>query len=402
MKEDVFDFEYSLRNAYSVLERTERIRDEDKELVRAFVSQLKAQGVSTGRLAKYLYHLKTIGENLEAGFKGAQRADIERFMSWLRDEKYKAQTILDFVLVLKRFFKFVEYGNTDRELPYPENVRWLRKTLKHSETVQPEFLTAQEVEAMIIASSKPRDRAMLAVGFEAGLRASELLSLNLADLSFDSKGARIWVTGKTGQRIVRLISSVALLTRYLETHPRRADPSAPLWLTEATNFKNQRMSWVRWDRVLKDLAVKAGIKKRVHNHMLRHGSATENARYLTDSELKVRYGWTMGSKMPAVYVHLNGADLDDKLESIYSGRAVSPPQPKFTPVKCARCGDNNSPGVRFCKTCGTSLDPAELARESIEMEQLRSEIREMRTLLASRLSSQPSQEVSGASRFQTE
>ena len=62
--------------------------------------------------------------------KRANRKDIERFMGWLRSRDYSNETIADFILVLKRFYKFVESGNTDRETPYPESVRWLRKTIK--------------------------------------------------------------------------------------------------------------------------------------------------------------------------------------------------------------------------------------------------------------------------------
>ena len=93
---------------------------------------------------------------------------------------------------------------------------------------------------------------------------------------------------------------------------------------------NRRLSWVRWDRRLKQIARDAGIQKRVFNHMLRHGSATRNAKFLTDSELKVMYGWSMSSKMPTVYVHLSGKDLDDKLTALYSGTKIEQ-KPEFTP-----------------------------------------------------------------------
>ena len=71
--------------------------------------------------------------------------------------------------------------------------------------------------------------------------------------------------------------------------------------------------------------------------MLRHGSATENARFLSDSELKIKHGWTMGSRMPAVYVHPSGKDLDEKLFSIYSGKEAKPPTPDFMQLICVRC-----------------------------------------------------------------
>ena len=185
---------------------------------------------------------------------------------------------------------------------------------------------------MIKAATSLRDKAMLAVGYEAGLSATELLTLNVGSVVFDDRGARLHIErGKTGSRVVRLITSVSLLARYLEVHPFRNEPSSPLWLTESTNYMNHRLSWVRWNRSLKQVAESAGVKKRVFNHMLRHGSATRNAKFLTDSELKLMYGWSMSSKMPAVYVHLSGKDLDDKLTALYSGEKVEPTKPEFAP-----------------------------------------------------------------------
>jgi hypothetical protein len=51
--------------------------------------------------------------------------------------------------------------------------------------------------------------------------------------------------------------------------------------------------------------------------MFRHGSTTRNAKYLTDSELKRMYGWSMASWMPAVYIHLSAADLNQKYQQVY-------------------------------------------------------------------------------------
>ena len=79
---------------------------------------------------------------------------------------------------------------------------------------------------------------MISVGFEGGFRASELLLTNVDSVHFDEKGAVVRVHGKTGERSVRLISSAPLLSQYLETHPLRDYPQAPLWVNESTNFKN--------------------------------------------------------------------------------------------------------------------------------------------------------------------
>jgi hypothetical protein len=129
--DDVYDFEYKLRNAISLLERTEKITPHDKEKIWEFIELLKVLRVSKGRLAKYIFHLKLIGENLGVTFEPATRKDIERFVAgWLYEQGYKPGTIADCIMVLKRFYKFLRSGNVDKETPFPEEVRWLKRTIK--------------------------------------------------------------------------------------------------------------------------------------------------------------------------------------------------------------------------------------------------------------------------------
>jgi integrase/recombinase XerD len=365
--EDVYDYEYRLQNAISLVTKSEKISQKDKEHISRFLDLLRALRVSKGRLAKYVFHLKTIGENIGLEFEQATRKDIEHFTgNWLYNQSYSAETVADFIMVLKRFYKFLRFGNVDLETPFPEEVRWLKKTIKPNERRQPEFLTPQEVETLIRVAETIRHKAMIAVQFDGGFRPAELLLINIGDVHLDEKGARVRVRGKTGERTVRLVSAAPLLSQYIETHPFKENPEAPLWLTDATNYKFQRVGWRTWNNVLKRAWIKSGIKKpRMYSRMLRHGSATENARFLSDSELKVKHGWTMSSRMPAVYVQLSGKDLDDKLVSIYSGKAVKPPTPEFTLVICPRCKGSCSPGMVYCSRCGTPLNPEELATVSI-------------------------------------
>ena len=87
--------------------------------------------------------------------------------------------------------------------------------------------------------------------------------------------------------------------------------------------------------------------------------------YLPDAEMKVRYGWTMDSGMPAVYMHLSSQDLDPKLTRIYSGKPTERQRPEFSPSACTRSSESNAPGMRFCGRCGMPLDRAELVKSSV-------------------------------------
>ncbi|MGC8558667.1 MAG: tyrosine-type recombinase/integrase [Nitrososphaeria archaeon] len=105
-------------------------------------------------------------------------------------------------------------------------------------------------------------------------------------MKFDEHRARIVITGKTGPRIVRLITSVPLLSRWLDVHPKKQDPEAPLWVSSY----GQAISYRQFINKLKEYTKKAGIQKRIYPHLFRHTVATQAASYLTEYEMRIRFG----------------------------------------------------------------------------------------------------------------
>jgi len=391
----IHDYEYNLKNALSRVNSDPTLRDEDRRLLLAFLEHIKALRVSTGRQAKYANMLRTTSHMLRVPWRRAKRKDIEDLMTKLADHEivskrtgavrhYSAETMADFHMVVKRFQKFVRYGDTDQETPYPDEVRWLRKNVKESERRAPLFFTDQEVEGMIRAADRLRDKAFIATYGEMGGRPSEFLLLRIGDLTFDENGVVVQIRqGKTGWRTLRLISSAAYLADHISTHPYRSDPNAPLWLTTSTNHLNQPMSWLAADKLVKEAGSKAGVRKgRCHMYMFRHGSATRNARFLTDAEMRLMFGWSPSSKVPGRYVHLSGGDLDQKYQQVYgSGRPVEPPRPSFAPVICPRCQEKASPGMLYCPRCASPLDQAERAKVAVQEESTKKEVSELKGLL---------------------
>ena len=408
--DEVYDYPYSLRWAEKRLETDPGVRAQDKKLIQAFMKHVAAQGVSTGRRAKYVYVLQRCAQEIRVPFRRAKRRDIEDLIMRLTDHEivtkgpdgsqkrrhYSPETMADFRQMLKRFQKFVRYGDTDKDTPFPDEVKWLRDNVKLSERKEPEFFTDEEVEALIRAADTIRDKALIAVAGELGTRVSEVLLIRLGDVRFDDAGAILHIRrGKTGARTLRLISSVAYLADYVSTHPYRdKDPEAPLWLTTSTNHFNEPMSYVACSRMLKAAAAKAGVKhQRIHMYMFRHGSATRNAKYLSDAELRLMFGWSATSRMPAVYIHLSGGDLDMKYQQVYgSGKPVEPPKPAFAPPVCPRCQERGSPGMRFCPKCATPLEPGERAKAAAEEVATKKEISELRKLVEKSLQEHPASE----------
>jgi integrase/recombinase XerD len=277
----LYDYEFALKNSEKLLNQDPKIREADRKLIQAFMRHVKAQGVSVGRQAKYINHLRRSAQLIPVPFSKAKRGDIEELITQLTDFEwfvkrkdgtiarrthYSAETMADFRMAIKRFMKFVRYGDTDKETPLPEEVRWIRTTVKLSDKREPEFFNDTEVEAMIRAATSLRDKALLSLWAEVGGRPSEILLLKVGDVQFDDVGAIVHITrGKTGSRTLRVISSARHLAAHMETHPFKQDPDAPLWLTTCMSRLNQPLSWEGMSRIIKITAKRADIKKkRIH------------------------------------------------------------------------------------------------------------------------------------------
>ena len=193
--------------------------------------------------------------------------------------------------------------------------------------------------------------------YESGCRIGEILSLMIRNVEFDEYGCVLLVDGKTGQRRVRVIASAPKLASWIDNHPLRDQPDAPLWVNLGAKNRRRALTYGGAKSILKEIVDRAGIKKRVYPHLFRHSRATHLANHLTESQLKQHFGWIQGSSMASVYVHLSGRDVDRALLEL-NGINVSKEKEaeKFKAIDCPRCKTKNSPISKFCNSCGLALD----------------------------------------------
>ncbi|MFQ6115429.1 MAG: hypothetical protein ACE5NG_15320, partial [bacterium] len=112
-------------------------------------------------------------------------------------------------------------------------------------------------------------------------------------------------------------------------------------------------------RILKRLAKRAEIKKRVYPHLFRHSIATQWAKEFTETELKILGGWCRHSKMTQVYLHLSGADVEQKLlekRGLIKKAALKKREEVLKPKECPRCQETNPATAKFCLRCSLVLD----------------------------------------------
>jgi len=118
----------------------------------------------------------------------------------------------------------------------------------------------------------------------------------------------------------------------------------------------REMSYPALAKILKVAAGKAGLKKRITPHKLRHSRATFLASRLTEAQMNQIFGWKQGSEMPSIYVHLSGRDVDDAILGVYGLKKTEEEKPKLTPRICPRCNRSNTYDGKFCSRCGLALD----------------------------------------------
>ena len=142
----------------------------------------------------------------------------------------------------------------------------------------PSFLTIAEMERLLQAPdlSSPvgqRDRALIELLYAAGLRVSELVSLDVGQVALDTNEIRVWGKGAKERMVLMGKPAAEALNAYLGQG--RAEllgekKSGALFV----NRYGKRLSERGVQRILEKYANLAGIEKRIHPHLLRHTFAT--------------------------------------------------------------------------------------------------------------------------------
>jgi integrase/recombinase XerD len=142
----------------------------------------------------------------------------------------------------------------------------------------PKPLTVDEVAALVAAPGEDgplalRDRALLETLYGAGLRISELVALDVDDVDLDEGSVR--ALGKGSKE--RIVPLGRYAVRALEAYLRRARPDLAGPRSRGALFLNRRggrLTRQGCTNIIKAMARRAGIRKRVTPHMLRHSFAT--------------------------------------------------------------------------------------------------------------------------------
>ena len=339
-----------------------KMPEQNKKAIGAWINFLRARGLHQRTIIKNLYCMSCFLEDVQpkVQLKTATREDIEAAMAKLEGSDYSTKTKSNIKVVVKSFYK--HYLGEDSF--YPKQIAWVKSAGAKNKKMLPEdILTEEEILKMIEAAGNLRDKAIIALLYDSGIRVGELLSLKKKSAELNSEPGHIVVDGKTGMRKIPILFSAPYLSNYLEL-VKGKKPDEYLWTGIGSwTSTNRLVDGAAIRKLLRNAAKKAGIEKRIYPHLFRHSRATYYANRLTEQQLKALFGWTGDSRMVSTYVHMSGRDIDDAVMQTYGKRPKEMAAPVLTERICPRCRYANGIDFLHCKRCGAALETGTLMKE---------------------------------------
>lgn len=247
--------------------------------IRGFSSYLKLEkSLSKNSVESYLRDIRKFSEYLdyhkvEKGPGKISLEDLQGFLKWINELGMSARSQARIISGIKAFYKYLLLENEINKDPTEllESPKTGRKL--------PDFLTIIEIEKMISAIdlSKPegeRNKAILEILYGCGLRVSELVQLKISDIRFNEGFMRVIGKGDK-ERLVPLGNKARRQVRiYIEEVRNHIDIKKGYDDILFLSRRGTGLSRVMIFYIVRGLAEKAGIKKKIGPHTLRHSFAT--------------------------------------------------------------------------------------------------------------------------------
>lgn len=245
-------------------------------VIQAFVNYLRVdKGLSKNTIESYRRDMDKFAELVEerqVAVKDISRSDVTDFLASLYHRGLDSRSVARHLATIRHFFRFALQEGYVTEDP--------ALTIESPKTVHslPQFLSIEEVENLLQQPDQTtvigiRDRAMIEMMYSTGIRVSELCGIKTSDLKHDPGLLRCIGKGNKERLVPVGRSAVEAAQKYLkEARPKLLRDRISPYL-----FLNQRgtpVNRVKFWALLSEYGRKAGLRKRLKPHMLRHSFAT--------------------------------------------------------------------------------------------------------------------------------
>lgn len=292
--------------------------------IKNYQSYLKIErGLSKNTIANYTFDIERLclflNENAIAvsPIKISEET-IQQFI-YAISSQVNARSQARIISGLKSFFSYLIFEDyrVDNPLELIDSPKTGRKL--------PDTLSLEEIDALInvidLSSNEgERNRAMLEMLYGCGLRVSELVAIKISDLFFEEGFVKI--TGKGNkQRFVPIGSSTQKYIKiYKETVRSSLNIKKEFGDTLFLNRRGSQLTRAMIFTIIKDLAVKIKLNKKISPHTFRHSFAThllENGADLRSIQLMLGHESITTTE---IYLHLDRSHLTEVINTFHPRR----------------------------------------------------------------------------------
>lgn len=216
--------------------------------------------------------------------KNIHEKEIKEFLGTLKEPNTQRnyhsaiKKYFEIVLRQKDKFKYIPYAQKSSKLPI--------------------VLSVSEIQRMFDVCENTKHKVILALLYSCGFRVSELINLKWDHLDRERKIINvIQAKGKKDRQVGFPDHIIPLLEKYYnEYHPKEYVLNGQFDIQYSDRSVNE---------VIKQLAIKAGINKKVHAHLIRHCYATHLVESGTDINLIQRLLGHGSVKTTSIYLHIS-------------------------------------------------------------------------------------------------
>ncbi len=286
------------------------------DLIRAYENYLvRVRQASENTVSSYMRDIRQFLDWLQEGgisdAVNATQVNIQDYLAYLLEQGKSGATVSRSLASLKNFYSFAVSNGFLSTSPVSADIR-----VERGEKKMPQILTGKEVELLLaqpvcVDAKGYRDKAMLELMYATGMRVTELISLNVEDVSLELGMVKCHSEKKS-----RAIPLYPAAQKALCVYLTDVRSTMVLDATEQALFVNvggTRMSRQGFWKILKHYQAKAGIEKEITPHTLRHSFAVhllENGADLGSLQELMGHSDISSTQ---VYAHM----INQRLKSVY-------------------------------------------------------------------------------------
>jgi integrase len=340
------------------------IAEDDRDAIQAFVRHLDTRAsVNTGTIVSRLNRLRLTAERSDVRLVDADLEAVESFVFDLKHDRGLAEgTVRNYRKALRAFYRW-------RDEPWAEEIHIGASPSNSVDST--ELLDMDDINLLLEMATNPRDTALVALLADSGLRIGAVASLRVRDVSFEGPTASVSVNTdanvKGASGTTPLTWSEGYVANWLDSHPRRDDPDAPLFHVRGPWYDPEddsdgSLDYQYINRRIKALAEDTDIDaSRVNTHNFRKSAISRWIREgMSEQAIKHRAHWDVDTDQIDTYSGVRDEELNDQILAHYGLEAGEESRPDLD--DCPRCGTTLSGSEAFCPGCAGALTDRAAAR----------------------------------------